>query len=146
MKKCKSCQKEIDSKATKCPHCQTDQRNWFIRHKFLTAILVIIFIVIVSSSANTGKKTTAPTGNNKVESTEKKEEGVTMEKFTSIKEGMTYEEVVKILGSEGEVTSSNELAGIKTVMYQWKGTTLGANMNATFQDSKMVSKAQFGLK
>lgn len=107
-------------------------------------ILIIIVIAIFSGGGkNNSSKTTTP---GTTQTTQKEETGVTMEKFTSIKEGMTYEEVVKILGSEGEVTSSNEIAGIKTVMYQWKGTTLGANMNATFQDGKMMSKAQFGLK
>jgi hypothetical protein len=31
-------------------------------------------------------------------------------------------------------------------MFMWDGTSLGANMNAMFQDDKLVQKAQFGLK
>ena len=54
MKKCKSCQTEIDSKASKCPHCQADQRNWFAKHKVLTVILVLILIGMASSSGNKG--------------------------------------------------------------------------------------------
>jgi hypothetical protein len=48
MKKCKSCQSEIDAKAKKCPHCQADQRGWFRRHPILTGILglVVVFIII----------------------------------------------------------------------------------------------------
>jgi hypothetical protein len=38
-----------------------------------------------------------------------------------------------------------ELAGIKTVMYSWQNPD-GSNMNAMFQDDKLVSKAQFMLK
>jgi hypothetical protein len=57
MKKCKSCQTEIDSKASKCPHCQADQRNWFAKHKILTAILVLILIGIISSSGNKSSNT-----------------------------------------------------------------------------------------
>ncbi len=49
MKKCKSCQTEIDSKAKKCPHCQTDQRNWFVKHKILTGILILVVIVMISN-------------------------------------------------------------------------------------------------
>ena len=56
MKKCKSCQEEIDDKAKKCPHCQTDQRNWFLRHPLIAVILVIFVIDIVSASSG-GKKT-----------------------------------------------------------------------------------------
>ena len=107
-------------------------------------ILVIIVLGVISGgSKNNSPKTTTP---GTTETTQKKETGVTMEKFTAINEGMTYEEVVKILGSEGEVISSNELAGIKTVMYKWNGTSVMSNMNATFQNGKMVSKAQLGLK
>ena len=54
MKKCKACQKEIDSKASKCPHCQSDQRNWFMKHKITAVVLVLIVIGIASSG---GKST-----------------------------------------------------------------------------------------
>lgn len=56
-KKCKSCQKEIDAKAKKCPYCQTDQRGWFAKHPILTGILIIIIVLVVAgSSNNNGKK------------------------------------------------------------------------------------------
>ncbi len=58
MKKCKSCQQEIDPKATKCPHCQTDQRNWFRRHPIWSVILALfilgIFGSIIGGTANKG--------------------------------------------------------------------------------------------
>jgi len=49
MKKCKSCQKEIDDKAKKCPHCQADQRNWFVKHKIITVILALVLVGIIST-------------------------------------------------------------------------------------------------
>lgn len=56
-KKCKGCQSEIDAKAKKCPQCQTDLRNWFIRHKILSGIGVIVIIGIIASvSSQSGKK------------------------------------------------------------------------------------------
>lgn len=74
MKKCKSCQSEIDDKAKKCPKCQADQRNWFAKHKILTGILVILLIVIISSSSgnkNKGTNTDTTQGsNNKTTQTE----------------------------------------------------------------------------
>lgn len=46
---CKACQKEIGEKVAKCPHCGTDQRNWFMRHKFLSFVgIVIVLVVLVS--------------------------------------------------------------------------------------------------
>lgn len=64
--------------------------------------------------------------------------------FAKIREGMTYEEVVAIVGQPSQLLSSSEIGGIKTVMYQWDAG-LVANANAMFQNGKMVSKAQFGL-
>lgn len=74
--------------------------------------------------------------------------GVTMANFSKIKNGMKYADVVKILGKEGEVLSESEVSGYKTVMYKWDGDEggFGANMNAMFQNGKMMSKSQFGLK
>lgn len=64
-KQCKACKSEIDPKASKCPKCGTDQRNWFMRHKIMTGILVVILLVIIMSIANSGKggSTTAGTNN-----------------------------------------------------------------------------------
>lgn len=58
MKKCKSCQMEIDNKAKKCPHCQADQRSWFGKHPIMTVILVLFIVFLGSSLSKTSK--TAP--------------------------------------------------------------------------------------
>lgn len=62
--------KEIDDKAKKCPHCQTDQRGWMKRHPILTGIfgLIIFFVVIAvisngSSSQKVGSNGTAAQSN-----------------------------------------------------------------------------------
>ena len=72
------------------------------------------------------------------------ESGVTLANFQRLKNGMTYSEVVRVIGAEGELLSESEFAGTTTEMYQWKAGMM-ANMNAIFQNGKMVSKAQFGL-
>ncbi len=55
MKKCKSCQTEIDAKAKKCPHCQADQRNWFARHPIITGILILVLLAMVGSAIGGNK-------------------------------------------------------------------------------------------
>lgn len=63
MKKCKSCQTDIDAKAKKCPHCQADQRGWFRRHPILTGLLVLFVIGMIGAVAGSGgSKTSTETG------------------------------------------------------------------------------------
>lgn len=72
--------------------------------------------------------------------------GVTLSQFTEIKDGMTYAEVSALLGSPGVEQSSNNIAGMKTIMYAWDGKSGLGNMNAMFQNDKLIQKSQFGLE
>jgi len=57
---------------------------------------------------------------------------------------MTYGQVRKIVGFPGEELSRSDMAGYTTIMYAWKNAN-GSNMNAVFQNDRLVIKAQFGL-
>ena len=70
---------------------------------------------------------------------------ITMEQYNDLATGMSYQQAVATLGAEGAEMSSNDIGGSHTVMYQWKAGTM-ANMNAMFQNDKLISKAQFGLE
>lgn len=54
MKKCKSCQTEIDEKAKKCPNCKSDQRKWFMRHQILTGLLALVVLIAMVSVLSGG--------------------------------------------------------------------------------------------
>lgn len=70
-----------------------------------------------------------------------------LSKFNQIQTGMSYEEVVKIIGSEGEVVSESDMFGYHTIMYSWSGKgSTGANAIFTFQNNKLNNKAQVGLR
>lgn len=69
---------------------------------------------------------------------------ITLEQFNNIKEGMSYEEVVGIIG-EGEILSETKIFDITSIMYQWINKD-GSNMNAIFQENGLMSKSQFNLK
>lgn len=72
---------------------------------------------------------------------------MTLDKFNRIQTGMTPEEVKEIVGGLGTVASESEMAGYKTVILQFDGSgSIGANANITFQNGKVVQKAQAGLK
>lgn len=69
MTNCKACGEEIAKGVKKCPHCGKDQRNFFMKHKILSGLVIIILLVIIgSSTANkptkvgtTGSKPTSGT-------------------------------------------------------------------------------------
>ncbi|MEZ5428141.1 MAG: DUF3862 domain-containing protein [Pyrinomonadaceae bacterium] len=71
-------------------------------------------------------------------------DGLSIDKFNQIKNGMSYQEVVNILGSEGTETRSSESGNIKIVSYKWEGDKF-QRVFATFRDGKLTSKAQTGL-
>lgn len=71
-------------------------------------------------------------------------ESLTLEKYNQLKNGMKYEEAAAILG-EGDEQSVTEIMGSRVTSYQWRGEEF-AYITAAFQNGKMTSKSQFGLK
>lgn len=74
------------------------------------------------------------------------EEDITLEKYNKIQAGMSYEEVKTIMGKEGSLDSSSDLAGIKSEMYTWKAKDGFSSAVVMFQNGSVVSTSQFGLK
>ena len=75
----------------------------------------------------------------------------TKESFDHIQPGMSYSEVVSIVGdpTETSVDSESDLgfAKLRITIYTWYvNDSVGANFNVTFENGKVVSKAQAGLK
>lgn len=58
MKICKECGTEVSSGAKMCPKCGKDQRNFLIKHKVLSFILVLFVIGIVASVTGGGNNST----------------------------------------------------------------------------------------
>ena len=68
-----------------------------------------------------------------------------MANYKRLNLGMTYAQVVEILGEEGIELSSNDLAGYKITIYRW-GEAFGTSINMTFQNDKLIQKSQSDLK
>lgn len=82
-------------------------------------------------------------------SANKNDELISLEEFNKIETGMTYEQVKEIVGSDGTLTSDVSVGDEKyhTQIYMWYGNKItGGNANITFQNGKVVGKAQVGLK
>lgn len=52
--KCKACKKEIAKGVKKCVHCGKDQRNFIMRHKIISGILILLLIGIISANNGEG--------------------------------------------------------------------------------------------
>lgn len=114
---------------------------------------LIVLIIIIGVAAGGGEEETTNVKNESNPSTQKddsksaKSEKLTKEKFAKIKNGMTYEEVVKITGTKGTVMSETGEEGtdFHTVMYEFKTDGFMSNANMTFQGGKLINKTQIGL-
>ena len=69
---------------------------------------------------------------------------LTPEKYDKLKNGMTYKEVVEIMGSEGSEFSRSEIGRFTTLLYKWEDGP--ANIIVTFSNDRLVVKSQSGVK
>lgn len=70
---------------------------------------------------------------------------ISSEEFGQIAIGMSYQRVVEIVGSEGELTYETTLFDSTMKIYDWNGPDYGT-ASITFMDGLVDSKAQYGLK
>lgn len=70
---------------------------------------------------------------------------ITYDKYQQLQEGMTYEEVKEIIGNPGEELSRSSFDDYTFTMYSWTNPN-ASNMTATFENDRLSSKSQFGLR
>jgi hypothetical protein len=71
---------------------------------------------------------------------------LTLAAYNRLTDGMSYADAVRIIGKEGTEQSRSSMAGYVTVLYMWQSSDGLSNMNAMFQNDKLITRAQFGLK
>lgn len=169
--KCKKCGTEFEGKF--CPNCGTKQKR---KHPVLFVVLGIIAgLIIIGSIGNaiggdgdaattpkptqspaqptqepTPELTTEPTPEPTEEPTpEPTPSKLTMDKFKALETGMTYEQVVAVLGMEGELSSVVDIGDpqFRTETYTFQNSFLdgGGNIIVQIQGGGLVTKAQHGL-
>lgn len=111
----------------------------------LIVLAILVVLMVIGIVAGSQKSAVVPPGGEAAETGEAKGPSLTMAGFNRVKSGMTFDQVTAIIGQPSQEMSRTAIGGTETVMYMWEGH-LGANMNATFQDGKLVQKAQFGLQ
>lgn len=123
-----------------------------MKKKIKWIILAIIVIGIIGAVAGGNDEDTIDSSTaSSQESSEQKnvdnensDNGMNQDKFNQIQTGMSYEEVKNIVGEDGQNISESEIAGIKTIMYQWETDDWGI-MLVTFQNDKVTNKSQSGI-
>lgn len=163
---CKNCGQTVDKKAIVCTSCGVKIKKPILKKWWFWIVVIFVIVVATGISKDTDNNVKTPTiesstDYNKSETSGSKNENTANEQtnkqnnspkiskaeFEALKTGMTYSEVVSIIGGEGELSSQVNVAGYDTELYIWQGEgSIGANANITFQNNELVSKAQFGLK
>lgn len=138
--KCKKCKTELGKNDKVCPNCGAKRpKGWIIAIVVVALLCIVIVAMAISGEGGTDTPTT----------TEPETEYITMDEYNQIKNGMTYEQVVKIIGCEGKLATSSEIGGSTSQTYGWSsrdlggGTTYGATI--IFVDGKVTGKYQTGL-
>jgi len=90
----------------------------------------------VSNTTTTPSTTSSPTTSSS---------GLTLEKYNQIKNGMTYQEVVTILGKEGTETMSSGEGRYKVESFKWEGEQYQF-ITVIMTGGKVTSKVQANLK
>lgn len=88
-----------------------------------------------------------------VERPEPPKQNVTRAAYEALAVGMTHEQCVEIIGTEGEESASTTLPGFGSTsettsqIYLWRAEGfMAGNITAAFTNGKLTSKAQIGLK
>ncbi len=102
-------------------------------------IVATVFVVCVALISGSGD-------NDEGKTVEEISTQITLAKYNQIKTGMSYEQVVEIIGFDGVEQSRNQIMDITTVMYDWRNDNRISGMNAIFQNKKLTQKSQFALK
>lgn len=122
---CKACGKEIAKGVKKCPNCGKDQRNYFMRHKFITFIGAVVIIGCISVAAGGGgSDTTSETASTVSTSPTKKAEkvvkiGDTVKK-DNIETTITKVENLSQVGTSGMVKKASDGGTLIAVQYTIK--------------------------
>jgi outer membrane protein assembly factor BamE (lipoprotein component of BamABCDE complex) len=126
-------------------------------HKLLLVVVIVAIIAVVGacasggsgskSSDKGGESATATSGSKstkKSSSDSSDDTKINADKFKKIENGMSYEQVKQIIGSDGTEQTTNQVGDITTTIYEWKSDGFGV-ANVTFQNDQVVNKAQFGV-
>lgn len=99
------------------------------------AVIGILFNLGIAYNAFSENTPSAPSVSDSKESDLQRQ-------FEQIQNGMSYQDVVNIIGRDGVNISEDQTAGINTVMYQWTDESGFGNIIVMLQNDSVVNKTQ----
>ncbi|MCK5840592.1 MAG: zinc-ribbon domain-containing protein [Candidatus Sabulitectum sp.] len=152
---CPECGEQISTSASACPKCGKVLKKKKSGCGKIALIVLGVFVLagIVngitgsggsSRSTASGSPSYGGSNSNSSSSTSRNDTEVTYAEYLEIENGMSYSEVVAIVGFEGEEMSRNNIAGYESILYSFSNR-FGTNMIITIQDGGVTSKSQIGL-
>jgi RNA polymerase subunit RPABC4/transcription elongation factor Spt4 len=153
---CKTCRKQIAKTAKRCPYCGAKQHQGALTACYLIVIFTVISVFwIIGSSFQGGSTATiasqaANTTNNASGTSSKANGRITKAAYDKIKNGMTYDEVKEIIGSDGKniFESGDKGTDSYQISYMWLGEN-GGEATIGFSgksELKVLLKSQSELK
>lgn len=119
----------------------------------VTGLVLAIISIIMAYSMHQGIKNVAKEVSgalNEVSNITTEEnvqnEKITLEKFNKITTGMTYQEVVDIIGEEGTLSTESSYSSQTMQIYSWSASNGISNATVSFMNGKVSGKSQIGLK
>jgi len=127
----------------------SESKNKYVKMTFFLVGIVLAMMLSVSCNSRQAAENTASPADKTAPPArvvpDTNATRITFAQFNELKEGMSYKEVVEIIGGEGRMFSVSSEPG-KTE-YRWEGRGRpGANADITFQEDRLINKVQFGLQ
>lgn len=129
------------------------------KHRGLIVVIIVAVILIAIAAAGNGASNgssnssgdsasqSQDSANNPAASDSSASDSsakIDADKFEKIESGMTYDQVKEIIGSDGTEQSTSAVGNTTTTIYEWDSDSFGV-ATVTFQDDKVVNKAQAGV-
>lgn len=111
------------------------------------AILGLVVIISVFGEKDSDAQADAPAMIEDASAAPANGPEITLDEFSAIEMDMSYDDVVKIIGADGEISSESSAGDVSMKAYTWEGNGgLGANAVIIFTNDKVMNKTQLGFK
>lgn len=114
----------------------------------MKAIRIVIFLLLMTVLAACGQSKGEVSGSAENPANSSAAATISKDEYNQIKNGMSYQEIIEIIGGEGDKLSESGEEGddIYVFVVMYEGETPGSNASFVFSGNKLHTKSQYGLK